>query len=480
MVRNPVNPRRMPAPATPPGGAFGGNQIAQPNPAWGVEGASLVQSMAFKLGLVLVFIRFSIIHQLLASVLNANLYLLYLFGIPTLAGLVLAGGIQRTLRGWPARFWAIFTVWLFVELPFSSWRGGSVDALNAYVRTDFPMLFVIAGLTLTWRECRSMMRAIACAAVVIMVAAKVFQTDSADLAQRLSLRAGAISNSNDYACLLVLVLPFVIWVALVAKSKVFQLAAWGWVAYGVLLILKTASRGALVAMAAGALYWLVRGTLRQRIALLVVGPIAVAALIAFVPRNSLIRIVSFSAEEASASQEAIESSRMRRYLLEQSIVYTLQHPLFGVGMAQFSSFEGAHNQIVGTHGYWHEAHNTYTQVSSECGLPALALYIAAIVSTFVLVNRVYRRARGRPECEDIRTATFCIMLALVTYCTAITFVNFAYFFYWPAMSSLAIAVSSAATAEMNRLSSGPVEPPPGLAPQQRWAPQRKPVAPAAR
>jgi O-antigen ligase len=254
------------------------------------------------------------------------------------------------------------------------------------------------------------------------------------------------------------------------------LAAWGWVAYGVLLVLKTASRGALVAMAAGALYWLIRGTLRQRIALLAVGPIAVAALIAFVPRSSLIRIVSFSAEDASASQEAIESTQIRRYLLEQSILYTLQHPLFGVGMAQFSSFEGEHNQILGTHGYWHEAHNTYTQVSSECGLPALALYIAAIVSTFLLVNRVYRRARGRPECQDIRTATFCIMLALVMYCTAITFVNFAYFFYLPAMSSLAIAVSSAADKELNRPSSVPVESPPGFAPRQRWAPQRKPVS----
>jgi hypothetical protein len=66
------------------------------------------------------------------------------------------------------------------------------------------------------------------------------------------------------------------------------------------------------------------------------------------------------------------------------------------------------------------------------------------------------------------------MLALVMYCTAITFVNFAYFFYLPAMSSLAIAVSSAADKELNRPSSVPVESPPG------FAPRRKPVTPAAR
>ncbi len=472
-MRYPVNPRRMPVPSTPPRAASDADQIAPPRSAWEVEGADLAQSVAFKMGLVLIFIRFSIIHQLLTSVLHVNLYLLYLFGVPTLVGLALVGGIQRTLRGWPAIFWALFTVWLFVELPFSSWRGGSAGALNAYVRTDFPMLFVIAGLTLTWRECRSMMRAIACGAVVIMLAARAFHNEGANYADRLALNAGAISNSNDYACHLLLVLPFVIWVALVAKSKVFRLAAWGVAAYGVLLVVKTASRGALVALAVGALYWLIRGTLRQRIALLAAVPIAVAALVAFVPRSSLIRIVSFSAEESSASQEALDSSLMRWYLLRQSIVYTLQHPLFGVGMAQFSTYEGEHNQIVGEHGYWHEAHNTYTQVSSECGLPALALYIAGIVSTFVLVNRVFKRARGSPEFQEIRTTAFCILLALVMYCTAITFVNFAYFFYLPAMASLAIAVSRAAERELN-LNRLPA------APRQLWAPQRKPVTPAAR
>jgi O-antigen ligase len=410
------------------------------------------------MGVVLVFIRFSIIHQLLTYVLHINLYLLYLFGIPTFLGVALTGGIQRTLRGRPAVFWTIFAVWLIAGVPFSSWRGGSVAALMPYLRTDFPMLFVIAGLALTWRECQSMMRAIASGAVVIMVAAKLFQEESGRFGERLALNFGIISDSNDYACHLVLVLPFLIWVGLAAKSKALRLAAWGGAGYGVLLILRTASRGALVALAAGAMFWLLRGTMRQRIGLLAAGPIAAVTLIAFVPRSSLIRIVSFSAGNMGASQEALESSTMRRYLLEQSVRYTLQHPIFGVGMDQFSSFEGGHNQIMGAHGYWHETHNTYTQVSSECGMPALALYLAGILSTFLLVNRVYRQARERPECEDIRTAAFCIMLAMTTYCTAITFLNFAYFFYLPVMSSLAIAVSRAAQDELARRPSASPEP----------------------
>jgi hypothetical protein len=113
-------------------------------------------------------------------------------------------------------------------------------------------------------------------------------------------------------------------------------------------------------------------------------------------------------------------------------------------------------------------------------MPALALYLAAIVSTFLLLNRVYRRARGRPEFQDIQTAAFCILLALTMYCTAITFVNFAYFFYLPTMSSLVIAVSCAAEREFSRRPSGSVAPQPGFAPQPSAPPPRKSVVGVAR
>ena len=476
---SPVKPSGVPARLLDSTGPPGGDRAAPAGLAQGSEAANPLREIAFRMAVVLVFIRFSTIHQLLTYIIHVNLYLLYLFSIPTLAGVVLAGGIQRTLRGRPAIYWTIFLVWMIAGLPFSTWRGGSAGALDAYARTTFPMLFVIAGLTLTWRQCRAMMWAVASGGAAIMLAAKMFQDESGNYGERLAITFGTISNSNDYACHLVVVLPFLIWVALAAKSKALRLAAFGGVGYGILLVLKTASRGALLALGAGALYWLLRGTMRQRIFLIAAGPIAAIALVAFVPRAALVRIVSFSAEDAGASQEALASSAMRRYLLGQSIVYTLQHPVFGVGMSQFSSYEGNHNQIIGAHGYWHETHNTFTEVSSECGLPALALYIAAILSTFFLMNRVYRQARKRPECEDIRTAAFCIMMAMTMYCTAIAFTNFAYFFYLPAISSLAIAVSRAAPAELAGRRAACQAAPQPVSVRRPRVPQSAPALPAA-
>jgi hypothetical protein len=47
----------------------------------------------------------------------------------------------------------------------------------------------------------------------------------------------------------------------------------------------------------------------------------------------------------------------------------------------------------------------------------------------------------------MRAAVFCIMLGMVGFTVAITFLNFAYFFYLPAMAGLATGVWSAAERE---------------------------------
>lgn len=461
----PGKPPGLPTKAFHPIEPPGGNQAPPAVAVLGGDDSNPARVIGFRMAVVLVFIYFSNIHQLLTYVVHINFYLLYLFGLPTLLGIALAGGIQRTMRGRPAIYWTVFLALLAAGVPFSSWKGGSVPILLGYIRTVYPMLFVIAGLTVTWKECRAMMWAIGSGGAVIMLAAKLFRSTSARYGERLAIEFGTIQNSNDYAIHLIFVIPFVIWIALASKSKALKLAAWGMAGFGVLLVLQTASRGALIALVAGVLYWLFRGTMSQKIALLALGPVVAVGLIAFVPQSSLMRLVAFSSDDSDAPSEAIVSSDARRYLLKKSIEYTLERPIFGVGLAQFSAFEGERNVIVGDHGMWHDTHNSYTQVSSECGIPAVVVYIAAIVSTFLMMNKVYRQAGLRADCEDIRVAAFCIMLSITAYCAGILFVNFAYFFYLPLMSSLVIAVCTAANAEFVRRGPGAVQTPVYAAPQ---------------
>ena len=403
-----------------------------------------VRKTAFRLGLALVFLRFSMLHQIQSMLMHVNLRLLYLVGIPALLGVLVAGGIRRTFRGRPAVYWTAFAVWMVLATPFSSWIGGSASFVLVYLRTNIVMLFVVAGLAVTWRECRQLMYVIGASAVINALAARLFQSEETAAAGRLSLDVGTIANSNDYAAHMLLVIPFLLWIGLSSRWMAVRLAACLGVAYGIFIILDTGSRGGTIGLCAGLLFFLWRGTARQRIALLALGPVALVALLALVPGKTLERIRTITADTRNGDQEAIMSSESRQYLLRKSVLYALEHPLFGVGPGQFASYEGRHNIVVGTHGLWHEAHNSFTQAASECGIPALVFFLAGIVSTWRLLSATCREASRRPDCRDIQTTTFCIMLAMAGFLAAITFLNFAYFFYLPALAGLAIATHHAA------------------------------------
>jgi O-antigen ligase len=202
-----------------------------------------------------------------------------------------------------------------------------------------------------------------------------------------------------------------------------------------------------VALIAAGLFFLWRGSAAQKIALLAGAPILLAFVTVMMPQSTWYRVRAFLVADPNIAEEARESSAMRMYLLRTSVAYTFRRPLFGFGPGQFGTYESMNTQLIGTHGYGHDTHNTYTQVSSECGIPAALLYIAGIVSSFRLLGSAFRQSRARQDCQDIRLAAFCIMLGMVGYCVAIAFLNFAYFFYLPAMAGLAIAFSRAAQRE---------------------------------
>jgi O-antigen ligase len=269
---------------------------------------------------------------------------------------------------------------------------------------------------------------------------------------RLDLEVGSIKNANDFAAHLLLVTPFLLWVALGSRSLVLRLAAFLGVGCGVYFILRTASRGAVIALALDVAFFLWRGTARQRIAFLALAPIAATVLLAAVPRDAWLRIETlWSSATANGfsviSEEVAGSTSIRQYVFQKSVSYALQHPLFGVGPGMFADYEGSSERKIGTHGYYKVAHNTFAQVASECGFPALLFFVAGIVSTLHLLSVTLREARRRPDCRDISIAAFCVMLGMIGFCTAATFLSLAYSFYLPAMGGLAIAISRAAKQE---------------------------------
>ena len=261
---------------------------------------------------------------------------------------------------------------------------------------------------------------------------------------------GTVANANDFAGHLLLVLPFVLWVALSCKSLTLRAAALGGLSYGVYVVLASGSRGALVALAVDILFIIFAGRRRYRVGLLLLAPVIVIIAITILPGTVITRLSSFSSSQSGASEEALGSSEARQILLRDSIIGALWNPFFGVGPGQFATYEGSKEELRGTGAYWHGAHNSFAQAASECGIPALFLYLAAIWSSWHLLRVIGQHTSRNPQLLDVANAVFCIKLAVIGFCAAVFFLNFTYTFYLPAMTGLAIALASAVRLDRTR------------------------------
>jgi O-antigen ligase len=222
------------------------------------------------------------------------------------------------------------------------------------------------------------------------------------------------------------------------------LALFGLRADGLWVILGTASRGALLALEVVVVFFLVHATLRQRLALILSGTLLAAIYVVALPAQTVNRLTTLFGPQ---NQEAAESAESRAYLFKKSVQFTLEYPLFGVGPDQFSNFEGKTSQAKGEHGSWHATHCTWTQISSECGIPALIFYAGGIGSALLMVYRTFRAAK-RERSFEIADACFCYLLAMTGFLVALTFLASAYSYCLPAMIGLAVVLSSVANEQL--------------------------------
>jgi O-antigen ligase len=105
-------------------------------------------------------------------------------------------------------------------------------------------------------------------------------------------------------------------------------------------------------------------------------------------------IGTFDQHENVAS--AYASSQLRQDLFWRSIDVTKAHPLFGVGPGNFQIISGS----------WHVSHNSFTQMSSEGGIPALILYVLILWCSFKNVRSARRLTRGQGELGLLSRAIF--------------------------------------------------------------------------
>jgi hypothetical protein len=421
----------QPGTATPYSPGFGEAQkvwLAQVNNPWRKLG--VVAAYGF------FFFRFTDLHLIIAAKTGFPNYLLYFFAVPALVGVVASGGVNRAFRLKSGRYFLAFLGMMTGAALASSWLGGSLMFTFSYFRATWICFVLLAGLLMTWQELWRMLQLIAvCAAVNVLIA--TFMSKFFEESGRAGVEIGTNSNPNDFAAVLILVLPFLGLVVCTPKANIAaRVLALVFLPWGLYHILASGSRGAMVGIVVATIYLIMKLPHRLK-APAVLGCLLICAmLIPAMPKGIIERLTSWN---GGTDKSAVESMQARKLLLQRSLRYTVQHPLLGVGPQQFPNYEGKRDAEA-RNVLWYGTHNSYTQISSECGIPAVIFYLLALTYSYGLLRRVYQRTRRRkpsPNLKKLRRAALCTLVSMVGFCVTIAFNNFGYMFFTPALIGLA-------------------------------------------
>jgi O-antigen ligase len=174
-------------------------------------------------------------------------------------------------------------------------------------------------------------------------------------------------------------------------------------------------------------------------------------------------VVNYGDDQLDAS--AVTSANARMRLLKKSIEYTFQHPLFGVGPGMFVIAEDDEAKAAGfRHGTWQGTHNSYTQVSSELGIPGCIFYVLVIFLSLRTTVRIYRKTRGDPRMQDIANIAVCLNYVLIVYAVTVFFDYIAYSSMLSVFGGLAASLGRVAQQEIARRTAAAPEPEPERVP----------------
>jgi hypothetical protein len=101
--------------------------------------------------------------------------------------------------------------------------------------------------------------------------------------------------------------------------------------------------------------------------------------------------------------------------LKESLWLTVHHPIFGIGPGNFPAVTGE----------WRVAHNTYTELSAEGGLPALILFVTLLVMSLRKIRSV-RTLPGYARDGSIRLWTSALWAAMAAYIAGAAFASTEY------------------------------------------------------
>jgi O-antigen ligase len=379
---------------------------------------------------------------------------------------VLTGGIAHVLRSPLGLSITLLTAWFILAIPFSYHRGGSFEVISSTWMRSYLCFVLIVALCTRPLQIRRIIHVLAWSLLLTSILGLAYGVAPHG---RLQLPTGLLTGPNELAGAMIVGILY--WLFIFFDpfcSGIYRAFSFLALLPMMLVLLKTGSRGGLLSLTVVLTVMFLRLPATKKLVVSCGAMVFIVLAMATLPDDLRRRFTTYF--RSDDSQETIdidsptESSESRLYLLQRSVEFTLAHPVFGVGPNQFATYEDKIVRGEGQRkGVWLGCHNTYTQISSEAGIPALVIFVFMLVSAWRSTTKIQRRARqiGTPYALAVENTAVALRMVLIAYLVFFLFEHSGYMPFWPALLALIAALRNGFETELPLLENKPeLEPAP--------------------
>jgi O-antigen ligase len=357
-------------------------------------------------------------------------------------------GSASFLKSKELKLMLLLTVWFAAGIPFAFWRGGSLDVFTQTWLKTLLVFFLLTQTLLSLQRIRIVLWAIVLSELAVSAYSVLNPSQSAWVGARMAGVSEGILGWNFLGIAAALTIPYIA-VLFIEKSSYLKSALLAGATASMLwLLVLTASRSGLMTVAFSiVLTWtfILRHNGRGKLVGLglVIALVVAVAAAPGVFWQRIQTIWSDSAPTTSASASADASANERSEILMDSIRYTIQNPVFGLGLGNFSAFRG---NITAGPTAWLGAHNSFTELSSESGLPALAIFLMLLGVSIAGMWRISRLEILKPDDLAINWLARATLVSLIAFVFGGFFAHIAYeyYLYYPIAIGVGLAHLSGA------------------------------------
>ncbi len=321
---------------------------------------------------------------------------------------------------------AIKILWLLLIqltlcIPMALWRGKAfLTTYDKYAKGVVVAMLISMVVVKAWELWRLLW--IQVSAVALVTIFSILLRHYNPEGRLAGIQESILSNPNDLAINIAISFPLGLAFMLHARSgfkKLVWAAALAFMAVGVVL---TASRSGLLALIIIVIVcvWIygVKGK-RPHLVVSTILALILSLAVALSSVHYRARVESiFMGQVEGSGDTGASSVEARKELLKKSVMTALTHPLFGVGPGCFPIVDAT----------WKVAHNAYTELAAEAGIPALVLFLLAMGSAFKNIAQVRKSDLYRDDLE-FNLFTQAVWAGLVGYLVGSCFASTEYNLY---------------------------------------------------